>query len=84
MYYKRMHFGLKNARATFQWLMNKMFSRMLGKSTEVYIHDVLIKSFDAKAHVGHYKECFIVLQKNRMKLKENVCSKSLWGSSWDF
>ena len=57
-----MPFGLKNAGATFQRLTNKMFSRMLEKTMEVYIKDTLVKSMDAKYHVGHLEECFNVLR----------------------
>ena len=53
--YKRMPFGLKNARATFQRLTNKMFSNMLGKTMEVYIDNMLVKSTDIKKHVEHLK-----------------------------
>ncbi|XP_013709500.1 uncharacterized protein LOC106413232 [Brassica napus] len=35
--YKVMQFGLKNARATYQRLVNKMFSTQLGRTMEVYI-----------------------------------------------
>ncbi|CAA7016406.1 unnamed protein product [Microthlaspi erraticum] len=46
--YKVMPFGLKNAGATYQRLVNKMFADQLGRSMEVYIDDMLVKS--AKAH----------------------------------
>ena len=52
-YYKRMLFRLKNIGATFQRLTNKMFSNMLGKTMEVYIDDMLVKSVDAKKHIEH-------------------------------
>ena len=42
--YKVMPFGLKNAGATYQRLVNKMFSDYLGKTMEVYIDDMLVKS----------------------------------------
>ncbi|KAK1550949.1 hypothetical protein Q3G72_027475 [Acer saccharum] len=37
--YKVMPFGLKNAGATYQRLVNKMFAKMLGSTMEVYIDD---------------------------------------------
>ena len=40
-YYQVMHFGLKNARATYQRLVNKMFQKQIGASMEVYIDDML-------------------------------------------
>ena len=37
--YKVMHFGLKNAEATYQRLVNKMFSKQIGRNMEVYVDD---------------------------------------------
>ena len=42
--YNVMPFGLKNAGATYQRLVTKMFRPLLGKTMEVYIDDMLIKS----------------------------------------
>ncbi|XP_072060244.1 uncharacterized protein [Arachis hypogaea] len=39
--YKVMPFGLKNAGATYQRLMNKIFSDLTGKTVEVYVDDIL-------------------------------------------
>ena len=43
-YYKGIPFGLKNAGATYQRLVNKIFAELLGVSMEVYIDDMLVKS----------------------------------------
>ena len=51
--YKVMPFGLKNAGATYQRLVNRMFSEQLGKLMEVDIDDMLIKSLRASDHVSH-------------------------------
>ena len=42
--YKVMPFGLKNARATYQRLVNKMFNKQIGRNMEVYVDDMLVKS----------------------------------------
>ena len=42
--YKVTPFGLKNAGATYQRLVNKMFADYLGDTMEVYIDDMLVKS----------------------------------------
>ena len=42
--YKRMPFGLKNVRSTFQRLTYIMLSDMLEKTMEAYIDDMLVKS----------------------------------------
>ncbi|KAL5570576.1 hypothetical protein UlMin_027151 [Ulmus minor] len=41
--YKVMPFGLKNAGATYQRLVNKMFKQQIGKTMEVYVDDMLVK-----------------------------------------
>ena len=43
-HYKVMPFGLKIARSTYQRMMTRMFELQLGKSTEVYINDMVVKS----------------------------------------
>ena len=42
--YNVMPFGLKKARATYQRMMSRMFEPLLGKTMEVYINDMLVKS----------------------------------------
>ena len=43
-HYKVMPFGLKNAGSTYQRMMIKMFETQMGKSIEVYIDDMVVKS----------------------------------------
>ena len=45
-YYKVMPFGLKNARAIYQRLVNRMFSHQIERNVEVYVNDMLVKSKD--------------------------------------
>nr|GFA48608.1 reverse transcriptase domain-containing protein [Tanacetum cinerariifolium] len=42
--YTKMPFGLKNAGATFQRLMNKAFESQMGRNIEVYVDDLVVKS----------------------------------------
>ncbi|KAK0598350.1 hypothetical protein LWI29_033921 [Acer saccharum] len=42
--YKVMPFGLKNAGATYQRLVNKLFKQQIGRSMEVYIDNMITKS----------------------------------------
>ncbi|KAL5546495.1 hypothetical protein UlMin_006182 [Ulmus minor] len=72
--YKVMPFGLKNAGATYQRLVNKMFSNYLGKTMEVYIDDMLVKSLSAEQHLHHLRQAFEVLKKYNMKLNPTKCS----------
>ena len=45
--YNVMPFGLKNTGATYQRQVNKMFEHQVGKSIEVYIDNMLVKSLHA-------------------------------------
>ena len=56
--YQVMPFGLKNARATYQRLVNKMFQKKIKSSMEVYIDDMLVKSVKVKLHITHLAEAF--------------------------
>ena len=51
--YKAMPFGLKNAGATYQRLVNEMFKDLIGKSIEVYVDDILVKSKTAGDHIEY-------------------------------
>nr|XP_016470772.1 PREDICTED: uncharacterized protein LOC107793016 [Nicotiana tabacum] len=73
-YYKVMSFGLKNAGATYQRLVTKMFKEQLGKTMEVYINDILVKSTKKKDHIGHMKEAFKLLRQYGMKLNPEKCT----------
>ena len=42
--YKVMLFGLKNARATYQRMMTRIFEPLLERTMEAYIDDMLVKS----------------------------------------
>ena len=61
-FYKVMPFGLKNARATYQRLVNKMFNKQIGKNMEVYVNDMLVKSKEELAHLNDLKETFFTLK----------------------
>ena len=60
--YKVMPFKLKNAGATYQRLMNKMFSKQIGKNMEVYVDDMLVKSKEELAYLDDLNETFAILR----------------------
>jgi len=60
--YKVMSFGLKNAGATYQRLMNKMFSKQIGINMEVYVDDVLVKNKEELALLDDLRERFTTLK----------------------
>ena len=61
--YKIMPFGLKNAGVTYQRLINRMFSKYIGRKVEAYIDDMVIKSRNSKDHILDMKEIFEVFHK---------------------
>ncbi|KAM2220885.1 hypothetical protein ACFX1S_020029 [Malus domestica] len=72
--YKVMPFGLKNVGATYQRLVNSMFTEQIGKSMEVYVDDVLVKSKHADQHITNIYETFTILKRYRMRLNPNKCA----------
>ena len=48
-----MPLGLKNAKATYQRLVTKIFRPLIGKTMEVYIDDMLVKSKECPNHTKH-------------------------------
>ena len=56
--YKVIPFGLKNAGATYQRLVNKMFSKQIRRNMEVYVDDMLVKSKEEPAYLNDLKETF--------------------------
>uniref|UniRef100_A0A2N9H299 Reverse transcriptase domain-containing protein n=1 Tax=Fagus sylvatica TaxID=28930 RepID=A0A2N9H299_FAGSY len=66
--YKAMSFGLKNAGATYQRLVNKMFHDQIGRNVKVYVDDMLIKSKENEDHLADLKETFQALRGYNMKL----------------
>ena len=73
-YYRVMPFGLKNARATYQRLVNRMFQKQIGASMEVYIDDMLVKSVKFGLHITHLAEAFQILKSYNMKLNPAKCA----------
>ena len=73
-HYKVMLFGLKNAGSTYQRMMTKMFEPQLGKSIEIYINDMVVKSKVVSEHVGDLRVIFDILTKHKLHLNASKCS----------
>ncbi|XP_073119762.1 uncharacterized protein [Henckelia pumila] len=80
--YDVMPFGLKNAGATYQRLVNSMFEQLIGRNMEVYIDDMLVKSIQASNHLEDLEECFSILRKYRMKLNPDKCTFGVRGGKF--
>ncbi|KAL0401563.1 UNVERIFIED_CONTAM: hypothetical protein Slati_4186200 [Sesamum latifolium] len=77
--YVAMPFGLKNAGATYQRLVDKIFCPQIGRNVEVYVDDMLVKSKKAADHVKDLEETFSVLRKYKLKLNPAKCAFGVQG-----
>ncbi|GKE32866.1 reverse transcriptase domain-containing protein, partial [Tanacetum coccineum] len=66
--YTKMPFGLKNARATYQRLVDKAFDKQVGRNLEVYVDDLVIKSLTETKLLRDIEETFRMLRKINMNL----------------
>ena len=67
-HYKVIPFGLKNAGSTYQWMMTKMFESWLGKTIEVYIDDMVVKSKLVSEHLADLTNVFEILRWHKLRL----------------
>ncbi|CAL8988521.1 unnamed protein product, partial [Prunus brigantina] len=66
--YKVMPFGLKNAGATYQRLVNSIFAPLIGNTMEVYVDDMLVKSRTTDQHIPNLSAVFTILKQYKMRL----------------
>nr|GEW17772.1 reverse transcriptase domain-containing protein [Tanacetum cinerariifolium] len=76
-YYTKMPFGHKNAGATYQRLMDKAFESQVGQNIEVYVDDLVVKSYTEAEMMRDIEETFRTLRKVNMKLNPKKCSFGL-------
>ncbi|RWS02907.1 reverse ribonuclease integrase-like protein [Dinothrombium tinctorium] len=69
-----MTFGLANAPATFQRLMDRMFKDKIGKFMIVYIDDIFVYSTTFEQHLQHLEEVFKTLDEYCVSLATNKCT----------
>ncbi|KAM1343604.1 hypothetical protein ACFX2F_007784 [Malus domestica] len=73
-YYKVMLFGLKNAGATYQRAMQKIFNDMLHKNVECYVDDVVVKTKKRPDHLKDLRVVFERLRKYNLKMNLLKCA----------
>ncbi|CAJ2636234.1 unnamed protein product [Trifolium pratense] len=73
-YYNVMPFGLKNAGATYQRMMNKVFRGQIGDMLEVYMDDMIVKSPEELDHVVHLRKVFEQARKHNMRFNPEKCT----------
>ncbi|GJT08456.1 reverse transcriptase domain-containing protein [Tanacetum coccineum] len=72
--YTKMPFGLRNAGATYQRLVDKAFHKQIGRNLEVYMDNLVIKSRTEDEIVRDIEETFKTLREINMKLNPNKCT----------
>ncbi|GKD21632.1 reverse transcriptase domain-containing protein [Tanacetum coccineum] len=72
--YIKMPFGLKNAGATYQCLVDKAFQKHIGHNLEVYVDDLVIKSHTEEEIIRDIAETFKTLRQINMKLNPKKCT----------
>ncbi|GJR82812.1 reverse transcriptase domain-containing protein [Tanacetum coccineum] len=72
--YTKMPFGLKNAGATYQRLVDNAFEGQVGRNLEVYVDDLVIKSHTEDELVRDIVETFRALRQINMKLNPKKCT----------
>ncbi len=71
--FKVLCFGLTNAPATFQRVMNKVFQEHIDKFVLVYLDDILVMSHSPHEHAKHLCIVLRLLCKHQLKVKLKKC-----------
>ncbi|XP_004295848.1 PREDICTED: uncharacterized protein LOC101309919 [Fragaria vesca subsp. vesca] len=77
-----MPFGLKNAGATYQRLVNAMFEEEIGEVMEVYVDDMLVKSKTNDGHIANLDKVFTKLLAHGMRLNPQKCILAVGGGNF--
>jgi Reverse transcriptase (RNA-dependent DNA polymerase) len=72
--YKVMSFGLKNAGATYQRAMTKIFDDLIHKIVECYVDDLVIKVMSYEEHLQYLELVFKRLREHALKLNPLKCA----------
>ncbi|KAJ9522904.1 hypothetical protein QJQ45_023691 [Haematococcus lacustris] len=71
--FKVLSFGLCNAPATFQRVMNDAFAPVLNQCALVYLDDILVMSKSVVEHLKHLRKVFDLLRLNKLFAKQSKC-----------
>ncbi|XP_057755326.1 uncharacterized protein LOC130974464 [Arachis stenosperma] len=80
--YNVMPFGLKNAGATYQRLMNKIFEQQIGRNIEVYVGDMVVQIKIGHPHIEDLDEIFTQNRKYNMRLNPEKCAFGVRGGKF--
>ena len=68
-----MPFGLCNAPATFQYLIDRVYKNIVWKFVVVYLDNIIIYSRTFDDHLKHLREVFLRIRKAGLKLNLEKC-----------
>jgi hypothetical protein len=71
--FRVLSFGLTNAPATFQRLVNKLFAPYIGKFVQAYLDDIIIMSKTPEEHLDHLSLVLELLEKHKLYAKLSKC-----------
>ena len=80
--YTTLPFGLKNAGATYQRLMDKVFHRQIGWVMEVYVDDMIVNSVYMQEHCENLREVFDRIMHHNIRLNPEKCSFGVAGGKF--
>ena len=69
-----MPFGLKNVEATHQRMITRIFRDKKGRTVEVYIDDMVVKSKQEVRYIEDLQGVFEVLRQHKLRLNEEKCA----------
>lgn len=72
--FERMPFGLCNAPASFQKLVNALFTGLNGIHLQVFMDDICLATKDWSSHLELLSEVFRLLREANLKLKPTKCT----------
>jgi len=72
-FYRVMPFDLKNAGATYQRLMDKVFSHLMGQCVEVYVDDMVVKSPSHYQQAQDLSAVLSALRQYNLRLNPDKC-----------
>ena len=71
-----MPFGLKNAGATYQRLMDKVLAPMLGRNVQAYVDDMVVTSLEKKQ--AHLRSGGVVYHNRQVQIKAEPREVHFW------
>nr|XP_025638006.1 uncharacterized protein LOC112733303 [Arachis hypogaea] len=80
--YRVMSFGLKNAGATYQRLMDKVFHNQIGRNMEIYVDDMVAKTIKEISHCDDLSEIFKQIRTYNMRLNPEKCAFGVKGGKF--